>query len=134
MGYRRARAASSRETGAPDKRQLSISSDAYVTLQGTKFDLMKRTPKSRPCTKETVAAIDNAVRPTIHEMQTAEWKALYKRFRSILGAIMHIVKFTCPQVMFAVSVASAYMSCPCKVATGEMFKNTLQYSKKQTKT
>ena len=100
---------------SPDKRQLSISSDAYVTLQGTKFDLMKRTPKSRPCTKETVAAIDNAVRPTIHEMQTAEWKALYKRFRSILGAIMHIVKWTCPQVMFAVSVASTYMSCPCVI-------------------
>ena len=73
-----------------------------------KHGLEKRVQRTSPCTPESCKALQSAPIPTPAEFCPAR----YSRFRSILGTISYIKECTKPELMFAVSLISQYMSNP----------------------
>ena len=88
---------------------LSLSNMISNCLQ--EHDLHKCNPKSVPCTPDSVKALQEAQRGYNHFD-----KERHSKYRSILGVISYIMNNVKPELMFAVSLASQYMSCPSDTA------------------
>ena len=74
-------------------------------------NLEKRNPRSVPCTPESVKALQVAQHGYVEYD-----KERYTKYRSMLGVASYVMNSVKPELMFAVSVASQYMSCPSEVA------------------
>ena len=88
---------------------LSLSNMISNCLQ--EHDLHKCNPRSVPCTPDSVKALQKA------QQGYGDFdKERYSKYRSILGVISYIMNNVKPELMFAVSLASQYMSCPSATA------------------
>ena len=76
------------------------------------FHLTKANPRGVPCTPDSCKKLLNTPMPAVEDFD----KDRYSKFRSMLGVVAYIALWTKPELMFPVSLVSAYMSNPSQVA------------------
>lgn len=91
---------------------LELSQRGMIDNTLAEFDLTKANPRGVPCTPESCKKLIGTPMPAAEDFD----KVRYSKFRSMLGVVAYIALWTKPELMFPVSLVSAYMSNPSQVA------------------
>ena len=92
--------------------KIALSHKGLIELVVQESGLSKANPKGVPCTPDSCKKLVESQ----NSVENIFDKDRYKKFRHILGVISHICNYTHPELMWSVSLLSAYMSCPSAYA------------------
>ena len=92
--------------------KIALSHKGLIELVVEESGLSKVNLKGAPCTPDSCKKLVESQ----NSVENIFDKDRYKKFRHILGVISHICNYTHPELMWSVSLLSAYMSFPSAYA------------------